>query len=86
MTGRTVIKSNKGLDNQCQALYAIPTFTRDTNMTHPKAHKEKWTVHYLATGAVVRRHSEEDARILALEAGDTTPVSVIPPIYGGHFD
>lgn len=55
-------------------------------MMHPKAHKLKWTVHYLATGSVVRCESEEEANILALAAGDITPVSIIPPIYGGHFD
>ena len=51
-------------------------------MPHPKAHKVKWTVHYLKTGAVVRFNDEEEATILAMEVGDITPVSIIPPIYG----
>ena len=51
-------------------------------MVHPKAHKTKWTVHYISTGSVVRFNDEEEARILALSAGDHTPVSIIPPIYG----
>lgn len=50
-------------------------------MPHPKAHKTMWTVHYLRSGSVVRFHDEEDANIRALADGDTTPVSIIPPIY-----
>jgi len=48
---------------------------------HPKAHKTQWTVLYLKTGFVVRFNSEEAARALALDAGGTTPVALIGPIY-----
>lgn len=50
-------------------------------MSHPKAHKTKWTLLYLASGYCVRFYTEEAARELALEVGYITPVRIIPPIY-----
>lgn len=50
-------------------------------MPHPRAHKTKWTVLYLKTGGALRFESEESARCFALEVGDGTPVSLLPPIY-----
>lgn len=51
-------------------------------MIHPKAHKTKWTVLYLISNSVMRFDSEESAKCHALAVGYTTPVRVIPPIYG----
>lgn len=51
-------------------------------MTHPKAHKIKWGVHWLKSGHVEYVDSEQRARILCLAYGDNTPTSIIPPIYG----
>ena len=48
---------------------------------HPKAHDTLWTVHYIKTGAVLRFKGEEAARIRAMEDGDATPISIIPPRY-----
>jgi hypothetical protein len=53
----------------------------ETNMLHPKADKEKWTVYYIITGSVMRFHSESAATEFALSVGDSTPVRIIPPIY-----
>jgi hypothetical protein len=50
-------------------------------MLHTKAHKTKWTILYLKSGAVTRFNSEESARSRALTDGDTTPVVLIAPIY-----
>lgn len=51
-------------------------------MSHPKAHKTKWTLLYLDSGSCIRFNTEEAARERALEVGYATPVRIIPPIYG----
>ena len=44
-------------------------------------HDTKWTVTNLRTGGVVAFDSEQQARTYCLLYGDTTPLSMRPPLY-----